>query len=586
MGRKKEAVVLIFVLLVMLVLSFFSLFVWEKFTGYAVIDEAYGGNVTQLNIGTCSKWFGFFGNMTGNNSGDPNSFDVGGCDDVLRQNLGLVRCFMTELYATPATAHLDTSSDAFLPSTDYMNSLSAATVTLFDSFFNFTNISDFTSIKGAAVFNETAEFDVGNGNLTIPSQTLSPRDSNYTMGLLKDEDDNVILVFRIANGTAFNGEQVDFEMMLPAHPGNITYYFFQDRTDEVCVFLGFVISDLQAGRSAVLAEDMTVDVTVVPQQDIKDVLFLKDDEVIVRMTVNFSLGRNASNIIFDVDRTSRKAVVHIGGPTPGLTGFTLLIPREVNSGKVFICPNATTLEDVVPSCPGVVTIETGQTRQGMTLSEDIISGKAYYFVTNITGTGGAEILLSGAGPSPRVSEGGGGGPGVPRPRCGDRLCQNTENCTVCPTDCGQCPIFETPLPAPIQMVFEKEKIVSDDESARELFAYAQELVLGHPECYVLSNLLDQASDTLETKDYVLTILHSRSIIQECEARLATTLPVLLEPAPSLPRVWILLAAVIAIVFFIVIAEKRSKWLRNARKTGKRMKRWWSTGKSRTRKRRR
>ena len=35
-------------------------------------------------------------------------------------------------------------------------------------------------------------------------------------------------------------------------------------------------------------------------------------------------------------------------------------------------------------------------------------------------------------------------PIVPTPVCGDGACQSTENCSTCPTDCGQCPITQPP----------------------------------------------------------------------------------------------------------------------------------------------
>lgn len=232
---KREVVVLVTALFFLFLAGFFG----ARITGQITSYSARGGDVAHLNVTrACPLWIGFFGNLTGAGLDGKTSLDVQGCFNVNRQNLGLLRCFDTELYATTATAHLTTSDDPALPSAEYMNSLSAASVAAFDNFFNLTNISaGLAPIKGPAVFNTTATFEVGDGELTLFAQMLEPKISNYTMGILSDPDGNIILVFRIANGTAFNVEQVDYQMMLPTPlVGNRTYYLFQDRTDD-CPFV-------------------------------------------------------------------------------------------------------------------------------------------------------------------------------------------------------------------------------------------------------------------------------------------------------------------------------------------------------------
>lgn len=231
---KKEMIVLAVMLFFLVLVGIFGAKITGKVTSYL----ARGGDVAHINVTrVCPLWIGFFGNLTGTGLDDDTSLNVQGCFNVNRQNLGLLRCFNTELYATPAKAHLTTSEDPVLPSAAYMNSLSAASIASFDSFFNLTNLSDgYAAIKGSAVFNTMATFEVGDGELTLFAQTLEPKNSNYTMGILNDPDGNIILVFRIANGTAFNAEQVDYQMMLPARlVGNRTYHLFQDRTDD-CPF--------------------------------------------------------------------------------------------------------------------------------------------------------------------------------------------------------------------------------------------------------------------------------------------------------------------------------------------------------------
>src|SRR3990167_4458451 len=107
------------------------------------------------------------------------------------------------------------------------------------TYFDFTNLSaDYTIVKGAAVFNETLNVTVGKNNLTVPATRLFGDSGDYRAGILKNPDNEVILVFRVRNGSYAN-KSINYIMMLPHSPKrNLTYYLFQDIADRAnCPYL-------------------------------------------------------------------------------------------------------------------------------------------------------------------------------------------------------------------------------------------------------------------------------------------------------------------------------------------------------------
>ncbi|GEM_PF-4957956 len=205
-----------------------------KTTGNAVFSHnAQGGNITYLDLNTYFHWKGFYGRLTGGNTSlvtltlDQNS-------EVVEQNLPLKFCNGSEIYATTNLNQLASLTDKTMPGAGYLNTLSSATASAFDTYFNFTNIT-LTEAKGTSVFlsNETRTFEVGDSNLRVYGRTLSSIVGSYNIGLVKDRNDEIILVFNIEDGISFNNVRTDYELMLPIPPGvaNITYYLFQDSTD-------------------------------------------------------------------------------------------------------------------------------------------------------------------------------------------------------------------------------------------------------------------------------------------------------------------------------------------------------------------
>ncbi len=178
--RKKGILILAFLFLVC-VSAFLMLKNRERITGLVVYkgapisNDARGGMITQLNISynIFSYWKGYYGNLTQN---DIVSFPVGEqVIEIKEQNIGLYKCYSTELYATPSTYHLALSSSPILPPASYLNSLQAeANPTHFEEYFNLSNLPElFNVIKMSRIANITHTFEVGDYNLTAYSTRLN-----------------------------------------------------------------------------------------------------------------------------------------------------------------------------------------------------------------------------------------------------------------------------------------------------------------------------------------------------------------------------------------------------------------------------
>ncbi len=231
----------------LLLLSFLLAIVWLVFfflgeqggiVARIISDEAFHGNVTRLDLeqSGASYWEGFYGNLTGSNS-DPVILSVSGLSlSVHKQNLGLIKCYRTEIYAVLRTYSKNLLLFYSYPNPGYINSLVAASPESLDEIMKYSELPDpiRQRVSGSAVFNETRVFNVGNRNITAPGRTLNSKKGKYEIGLLKDSKGNIVFVFTVSkNGTAFNGEAADYQMMLPAPiSNNKVYYLFQDITDE------------------------------------------------------------------------------------------------------------------------------------------------------------------------------------------------------------------------------------------------------------------------------------------------------------------------------------------------------------------
>jgi len=76
--------------------------------------------------------------------------------------------------------------------------------------------------------------------------------------------------------------------------------------------------------------------------------------------------------------------------TSDLNSESFTASTEENS--VYICPEATSLEEINPLCPGIIVLKLGETIDGLTLSATTYEGQEYYLVFGFTNGGGGVNL--------------------------------------------------------------------------------------------------------------------------------------------------------------------------------------------------
>ena len=136
------------------------------------------------------------------------------------------------------------------------------------------------------------------------------------------------------------------------------------------------ITNLEAGLSAVLAENESVDVTANPQNGTKDILIKKGTIPIAKLKVDFWDTATADFSGVHADTDGEKSVIHVPESMRISSLKTLYIPVKRDTGWVYICPNATNLREVYLGCPGYYI-------------QPASSSGGYYIVT-VTGSGGGE----------------------------------------------------------------------------------------------------------------------------------------------------------------------------------------------------
>ncbi len=98
---------------------------------------------------------------------------------------------------------------------------------------------------------------------------------------------------------------------------------------------------------------------------------------------------NLSTLIADINLTERKSVIYMPSWPAEIETFKSLFIPSTGSGAVYVCKNATSLEEVSQENADFV-INVGETKEGMTLSTVFYNGGEYYKLSGVTGTGGGE----------------------------------------------------------------------------------------------------------------------------------------------------------------------------------------------------
>jgi len=106
---------------------------------------------------------------------------------------------------------------------------------------------------------------------------------------------------------------------------------------------------------------------------------------------NFSEPIDLFMLDLGSNRTSKQSFIHSSLDLPeNVINYSLLIPRVLNASSVYVCPDATTIEEVSATCSNVYSLGFDQTIQGTNLLSVQINGKDYYEVSGSLGTGGGE----------------------------------------------------------------------------------------------------------------------------------------------------------------------------------------------------
>ena len=155
--------------------------------------------------------------------------------------------------------------------------------------------------------------------------------------------------------------------------------------------VGYAIINVNSSQTFVDASDINSKINETNLTRIKEI-YAGTDSLIsfsAAFYFNFSNVINVSNITMDHNISLGKSYVH-NYTGSGIINASLLIPKVNYTNNIYICPGATSLSDVNPSCIDKVKISLNQNHSGYSISQTTINSIDYYIVHGITGTGGGE----------------------------------------------------------------------------------------------------------------------------------------------------------------------------------------------------
>ena len=154
---------------------------------------------------------------------------------------------------------------------------------------------------------------------------------------------------------------------------------------------------------ALLAEGLSAfslrtgeDVTITPQntpQWVKITKRTSESKPVADLLVHFENATSdidLSTITADVNITERMSIIYMPSWPNEIEESKLLYIPSTGKGAVYICKNATSLDEVSIENADVV-INVGETKDGMTVLTTFYNDTEYYVIFNVTGTGGGEF---------------------------------------------------------------------------------------------------------------------------------------------------------------------------------------------------
>lgn len=113
--------------------------------------------------------------------------------------------------------------------------------------------------------------------------------------------------------------------------------------------------------------------------------------VLASIVVDLTSIRDWNTVTGETNTTEGKAFIHNLTSSPGAaSSYTLYIPRLGSIDSIIICPDATSLSEVTPTCNGAYELASTDSD----VSQVTIGVQNYWAVANLSGTGGMEGTLS------------------------------------------------------------------------------------------------------------------------------------------------------------------------------------------------
>ncbi len=105
-------------------------------------------------------------------------------------------------------------------------------------------------------------------------------------------------------------------------------------------------------------------------------------KVIANIVTDLTASRSWANVEGILNLTSKKVLVHNLASAPGAASkYDMYVPKGVDDNRVLVCPNATTLSAVAFGCTDGYILTSNQ------MTSSVISGSAYWIISDLTGTG-------------------------------------------------------------------------------------------------------------------------------------------------------------------------------------------------------
>ncbi|MFT4303151.1 MAG: BspA family leucine-rich repeat surface protein [Candidatus Woesearchaeota archaeon] len=166
------------------------------------------------------------------------------------------------------------------------------------------------------------------------------------------------------------------------------YLSWQAESDEAVWMIyqedsGHLIVNKPSDIIVVDKDSRMINLSEVGQNNVIRSVIIKDEKVISEFDINFSRNINFSNVIVDYGNLTigevdyGRSVIHIPNELDDVISEVILfIPEVAGTGRVFICPDAESLEDVNESCTNIY-------------YENLIAVDGFYNIS-VSGTGGGE----------------------------------------------------------------------------------------------------------------------------------------------------------------------------------------------------